>query len=156
MFERLLLFAAIAMLAAASEAAVVVTFKDPDKFADVRSERDTRDNILAEIEAHLQHLGKTYLPAGETLRIEVLDIDLAGEERFGPRSITGNRVLTGRADWPRIRLRYTLEAPGRPADSREETLSDMNYLDRPMTSGVERFPYEKRMLDEWFRRRFAR
>jgi hypothetical protein len=155
-FERFLLCAVIATFATVAQAAVVVTFKDPDKFTDLRSNRYTREKILEEIEAHLQRLGKIHLRADETLKIEVLDIDLAGEERYGFSGGTQTRVNTGRADWPAIRLRYTLEAPGKPAESREETLSDMNYLDRPITGGAERFVYEKRMLDEWFRRRFAR
>jgi hypothetical protein len=32
----------------------------------------------------------------------------------------------------------------------------MDYLQRPITGSAEKFAYEKRMLDEWFRRRFAR
>ena len=89
---------------------------------------------------------------GDRLAIEVLDVDLAGEVRFPPRGEV--RVLRGAADWPRIRLRYTLDdASGRSAAA-EETVSDPDYLRNPLRS-YSSLGYEKRMLEEWFRKRFA-
>ena len=64
------------------------------------------------------------------------------------------RIQRGGADWPRIRLRYTLERDGRKEPSREEVVSDMNYQWRPLPSSAEALGYEKRMLEQWFRSRF--
>jgi hypothetical protein len=145
---------ALAAFASAAEAAVVVTFNDPDKYADVgRSERDRQD-VLAEIGRHLQRLGEA-LPADRTVKIEVLDIDLAGDDR--PRMHAGRdiRVLRGSADWPSMRVRYVVETAGKAGEPREETISDPSYLMHPITR-PDVLSYEKRMLEKWFRARLLR
>lgn len=147
------LLVAVAALAGSAQAAVVVTFKEPDKYVDAGRQWD-REDFLTEIERHLQQLGERYLPPNQTLKIEVLDIDLAGDERFRPRFGADIRVLKGRADWPSVHLRYVVEGAGKPGDTREETVSDQNYLMHPITR-PERLSYEKRMLDKWFKARFA-
>jgi DUF3016 family protein len=151
---RFPLLIAIAAVASTAGAAVVVSFNEPDKYADVGFPRSDAEDVFKELERHLQRLGETHLAPGQTLRIEVLDIDLAGDERFRPRAGTDIRVLKGRADWPKLRLRYGMESAGKAADSREETIADMNYLMRPITR-PEKLAYEKRMLEEWFKARFA-
>jgi hypothetical protein len=151
---RFSLLVTIAALTGAAEAAVIVTFDHPDNYADVGLYRSEAPDVLKEIERHLQRLGETYLAPGQTLKIEVLDIDLAGQERFDPRAGVDIRVLRGRADWPSLRLRYVVESAGKVGDSREETISDVNYLMRPI-SPSEKLAYEKRMLEEWFKARFA-
>jgi hypothetical protein len=57
---------------------------------------------------------------------------------------------------PRIRLSYTLTETGRPSRRAEETISDIDYLARPLLrrTGIV-MPYEKAMLDDWFRKRFG-
>ena len=145
---------AITAFATGAQAAVVVTFDHPEKYADIGWQPREASDTLKEIERHLQHLGETYLPPGETLRIEVVAIDLAGRERLSARAGTDVRVLTGRADWPSVRLRYVVENAGKAAARHEETVSDMNYLMRPIVR-PEKLAYEKRMLEEWFKARFA-
>jgi hypothetical protein len=145
----------VATFASFAQAAVIVTFQQPEKYSDTGRFRGDAPEVLKEIERHLQQLGKRYLPEDRTLRIDVLDVDLAGEERFPRRDASEVRVLKGRADWPRIHLRYALEEGGKVRESREETLDDMNYLQHPITTRQENLAYEKRMLDTWFRARFA-
>jgi hypothetical protein len=85
---------------------------------------------------------------------QVLDVDLAG--RLQPRRGDEIRVLNGRADWPRIKLRWTLSAGDRTLKSGEDDLSDMAYLQT--FSGLDRslsLPYEGRMLERWFAERVA-
>lgn len=145
-----------AALATAANAAVVVTFKEPEKYQDTGRYRFEGTQVLAELEKHFQHLGTRYLQPGQNLRIEVLEVDLAGDERFRAGPNQDVRILRGGADWPRMRLRYVLEGGGKPALSGEDQLSDMNYLHRPITvRGNEHLAYEKRMLDEWFRSKFG-
>jgi hypothetical protein len=85
----------------------------------------------------------------------VLDVDLAG--RMYPRRGGDEiRVMNGGADWPRLHLRYTLEAGGQLLRSGDDELSNMNYQDRINRYGADdALRYEKQMLDEWFAKRFA-
>lgn len=145
----------VVVLAAAigsAHAAVTVTFHEPEKFTDLGRHRNDRVSALKTLETHLQGLGKAYLPPNENLAIEILDVDLAGAERF--RGTQEVRIQRGGADWPSIRLRYTLERDGRKEPSREDVVSDMNYQWRPLPNTTEALGYEKRMLEEWFRNRF--
>jgi|KBSSwiStaDraftv2_1062776.scaffolds.fasta_scaffold224368_2 hypothetical protein len=140
-----------------AHAEVTVTFDKPQKYRDVgqRGTLANADGNMQDLAAYLKRLGDQYLPKDQSLRIEVLDIDLAGDERMGARTSGREvRTLTGRADWPSIGLRYVLEANGKEVDRREETVEDMNYLRRPLISS-EKLGYEKRMLEQWFRERFA-
>ena len=100
-------------------------------------------------------LGEQYLASNQTLKIEVLNVDLAGELEWwhGPYDIRYLRDYT----WPTIRLRYTLEQDGQTVRTNEETVSDMSYqmnIIATSRSG-EIMPHEKLMLARWFRSRFA-
>ena len=150
---------ALAALAAGAQAAgtVQVQFVQPEKFADVRDQAFSRERNLEALKQHLERAGARYLADGQTLKIDVLDVDLAGEPKPGARA-TDVRVLKGKADWPRIDLRYTLEAPGQPARSGQASIKDMSYLHH-VASGVpatEPLRYERRMLDDWFKSEFSR
>ena len=145
---------ALAVAIGSAQAAVTVTFHEPEKFTEVGRYRNDKATTLETLESHLQGLGKEYLPPNENLAIEIFDIDLAGEERF--RGTHDVRIQRGGADWPSIRLRYTLERDGWKEPSREEMVSDMNYQWRRLPNGTEALGYEKRMLEEWFRKRFSR
>jgi len=111
---------------------------------------------MPDIEAYLRSLGDRYLPPQITLRIEILDISLAGRSRQSPRATWPVRSMTGEADWPRFDLRYTLESGGKSSAQVEETVVDRNYL-RRLESRYQllALPYEMRALEEWFKVRFA-
>lgn len=146
-----------AALAASAQAAGVVQVKfiQPEKFVDVRDANLRRDDNLKALQQVIEQVGARYLAQGQTLKIEVLDVDLAGEVKPGMRP-QDVRVLRGRADWPRIELRYTLETPGVAARSSQARVVDMAYLDRlpPLGNYDGPLPYERRMLDEWFKAEF--
>jgi len=147
--------AVAAFMSVPADAAVVVSFPEPERYSDAGDNWQLDEN-LAGLKRHLEQLGERYLPSSQTLTVEVLDIDLAGRPRYFPRrGLPDIRVLDGRADWPMIKLRYTLASEGKTIDTREETVSDSNYLQRSATRPSERLYYEKRMLDEWFRARFV-
>jgi Protein of unknown function (DUF3016) len=97
---------ATASVAVAAQAAgsVQISFVKPEGFADVRDRRYSREQNLKALEQVLTSVAKPYVADGQTLKIEVLDVDLAGEVRPGARA-WDVRVLRGRADWPRITLR---------------------------------------------------
>jgi hypothetical protein len=67
------------------------------------------------------------------------------------------RFVSGDADWPRIELRYTLDAESGVPKSVHETIVDMAYLRRVFEPRYVSDPlqYEKRMLDNWFKARFV-
>lgn len=140
--------------AAHAAGTVQVTFVQPEKFADVRDSALRSEDHLANLKRHLEEIGARYTPDGQTLRVEVLDVDLAGEPKPGARP-HDLRVLRGRADWPRVELRYTLEAPGAAPRTGRAVVADMAYLQRtPTRFTTEPLPYERRMLEDWFRSEF--
>jgi len=151
--RRALIILAGMASAAAMAGTVDVKFTKPETFADVRDNLMRRDDVLATFADHIKKYGPR-LPASQTLQIEVLDIDLAGE--IWPRSSRDIRVLRGRADWPRMQLRYTLRDGDQVLRSGEEQLSDMSYMMSSLSlnqSGP--YAYEMRMLDKWFEERFV-
>lgn len=146
----------LAVAAVPAMAAVSVTFTQPEKYADTGFYGRDKSTALAEIEKYLKVLGERYLPPNQELKIEVLDVDLAGRIDPASRRYHDVRVLRGRADWPQIELKYTLASEGRVLAEKQETVSDMAYLTRtPIQYGNTIYPYEKRMLEEWFKRRFG-
>ncbi|AMO22396.1 hypothetical protein GCM10027034_27430 [Ramlibacter solisilvae] len=155
---RALALASIAASAAGAFAGTVqVTYVNPSQFDDVgNSPWDAQDNLKA-LARYMQDLGRDLLPANQTLRIEVLDVDLAGNTREPVRTGTRLRTLRGGADWPRINLRYVLEADGRQLSSGEEWVSDLDYIHGKIQRYRESEPlfYEKQMLKRWFRERFT-
>jgi hypothetical protein len=134
---------------AAAAGKVEVSFKEPEKFADIGWSTSDRERALKSLGDYLQALGKD-LPDGQTLQLQVLDVDLAG--RLEPLRWREIRVMTGRTDWPHMTLRYTLQGAGTTLKSGEAELSDMNYLFGTRAAGQldGEFVYEKRMLQRWF------
>jgi hypothetical protein len=148
---RQLAFAGACLLAAGSAfAGVTVNYIEQDKFSDMPFAPWEREDVLKTLTEHFQKLGKQ-LPPDTNFTVDVLDIDLAGRVIPGMHSGRDIRVLRAAADWPRMRLRYTLEQGGRVVASGEADLSDMMYLQR-----INRYfdgdplRFEKQMIDEWF------
>jgi hypothetical protein len=142
----------------AAHADVDVAFNAPEKFVDAALRRhdgaQARELALRTIREQLVALGVRYLPPAQNLKIEILDVDLAGEIEWwhGPYDIRYLRDYT----WPKIKLRYTLEEAGQTIRSGEETVSDPSYqMNIIATRSGDVMPYEKEMLARWFRRRFA-
>lgn len=139
----------LALAANGACAATTVKYIEPDHFTDVPFTPWERDNVLQQITDHFNKLGKE-LPPGQDLRIDVLDIDLAGRE-IPTHTGRDIRIVKGAADWPRMRLRYAVEQNGQVLRSGEAQLQDMDYqnhLSRYFDSDPLR--YEKQMIDDWF------
>jgi hypothetical protein len=143
----------------AAAPALTVEFIEPRRYVDAgdRIAGQADPDVLALIQRQLEKSAAQCLPPGQTLRIRVLDVDLAGDvdmsrRRFG-ESI---RVLRDRA-WPRIDLAYTLTRGGLAGTELREQVSDSNYL---MRLGVGRYddarlPHERAMLARWFEASFC-
>ncbi|MEK8050431.1 DUF3016 domain-containing protein [Ideonella sp. DXS22W] len=147
-----LLFTLAAGLARAGS--VDVSYIAPERHADAGRGLDA-ERVRDDLTRLFQSLGASLLPADQALHIEVLDIDLAGELLPMYRTMQEVRVLRGRADWPRLQLRWTLSRGEQVIDSGSATVSDMAYLDHGDRHADGPLPYETRMLTQWFRARFA-
>ena len=149
-----LLFAttsALVLGAGSANASVTVDFTQPDRYVDMPFAPWDKDRVMKELQAHFNKLGGQ-LPTGQDLKVEVVDIDLAG--RIEPNLRFGHdiRVMKGRADWPAIELRYSIESQGKVLRSGDVRVDDKSYLDHiNRYSANESLRYEKRMLDEWFK-----
>ena len=141
------------LVAAPASADVSVHFADPGQYNSSDFGSATPEATLSELAGHLQKLGARLLKPNQSLRIDILRVDLAGMiEPFGTQQIRVMRDSTP----PRIRLRYVLTQGGRVLQRDEETLSDINYLmNSARASSSGRLFYEKEMLTDWFRRRFS-
>ncbi len=155
-------FARLAMVAwlacagiGAAGAAVTVTFVKPESYADMPWSAQDRERVLKDIEKHFASLGAQLAP-GQDLKLEILDLQLAGRMAIDRRGPENYRVLRGGADWPSMRLRYSLESNGAVLKSGEDRLSDMDYLHHgnSLTANTP-LRYEKRMIDDWFKSKFA-
>ena len=146
----------LAAVFAAAAGTVNVTFINASSYWDAGNSSWDEEANLKLLERHLQRLGQRLLPADHVLKLDVLQLDLAGTVRAFHRADTRVRVVTGGADWPRIHLRYTLEADGKPLASGQEWVADLDYSRGvPGRVSNEDLYYEKRMLDMWFKARFV-
>jgi hypothetical protein len=151
-------FAAVCALPARAAGSVEVSFlPDPLRYSDAG--RDPNDAVRNEetFARYLQELGTRWLPDGQQLKVDVLDIDLAGSLK--PSHLTGIdqvRIARGGADVPQFKLRYALTEGGRVVASGEETVSDLNYLRHGTDIGSgEPLRNEKRLLEHWFKTRIV-
>jgi len=150
------LLLALAACVTAAAGTVTVSFIEPEHYADAGPSRGEREQTLAALGLQMQRLGERYLTAGQSLAVEVLDVDLAGQMRPVGRVPIETRVMRGSADWPRMTLRYTLAGPDGPAVHGEETIADMAYqMQFPRYARMDPLHYEMQMLDQWFRERFG-
>lgn len=148
---------AASALPAAAEGKVEVNFVEPEKFADAGRSVIDRERTLKTLGDYLQGLGRE-LPDGQTLHLEVTDLDLAGNvEPFGWRSTSDVRVLRGRADWPHMHLRFKLLAEGREVKTGQAQLADISYMYslHGRHSAGDMLGYEKRMVRRWFNETFV-
>jgi Protein of unknown function (DUF3016) len=140
------------MASVAANAATTVTFVAPEKYVDMPFGVYEKERVLAGLKEHFEKLGAK-LPANEDFKVEVLDVDLAGERDHRARAPMDLRILRGGADWPRIEVRYSVESQGKVITSGTTQISDMNYLQTfNQYSSGEFLRYEKRMIDEWFKK----
>lgn len=137
-----------------ADAGVRVTFVHPEKYHDEDFRRSyKRDSAIAEFRKYFDKLGAIYLKKNQVLRIDVLNVDLAG--RYEPwNGLYDVRVLRDVTP-PSFKLRYTLMQGKKVVRRGEETVTDMNYLwNLSAGRSGERYAYEKYLLRDWFRRRF--
>jgi hypothetical protein len=144
-----------------ARAAVEVRFVDPARYSDEIFRRtpgsEATKVAMNEIARTLRRLGELYLPPGQILIVEVLDIQLAGYVDWWSRPLQRFRVLGTAGPSPRFKLRYRLTANNKVLVAREASVTDQFYpfgsLDRSRTGPL---VYEKILLERWFRDNFDR
>lgn len=154
-FTRSVLFALIVILTLpqALAATVKVDWQDPDNYTDVRAP-DTapekyRQHAFTQLDETFATLAAK-LPDGQTLSIQVTDLNLAGVVEF---SHTINTRVVRRTDFPSIHFSYQLlDADSSLVKSGNEELKetffrrDLKDNRRLSTS----FMWEKEMIEKWF------
>ena len=132
-----------------------VTWQEPEKFTDIRPGNELpgsfQERVIKEFDRMFADLAKE-LPDAYQWNVTVTDIDLAGEVRPQFRR-TGNEVrVVKHLYWPRIAFDFDLKDPQRQTvASGKEDLNDMNFLMHVgLPTGHTGFPYEERMLRDWF------
>ena len=147
------LLCAAAVPPAHAAGSVEVQWLDPAQYSDAGRSAIDRERVTRILGDHLQKLGRL-LPDGQLLKLQVTDLDLAGEiEPFRWHDL---RVLRGRADWPRMSLRYTLSADSRTLKTGDARLQDMGYPFGTLVSARQGdLGYEKRMVEQWFKAEFS-
>jgi Protein of unknown function (DUF3016) len=154
-FAALGIFAASVTFASHAQADAKVAFIAPEKYIDFPTAEWERTEPQRDLTRHFEKLsGK--LPKGETLKIDILDVDLAGRLEPTRAQARELRILRGGADWPTMKFRYAIERDGKTIASGVADINDMTYLQRfNRYSTSEPLRYEKRMIDEWFTKTFG-
>ncbi|NQY87531.1 MAG: DUF3016 domain-containing protein [Colwellia sp.] len=148
----LAMFTFVSLLPVAYAATSEVVWTDHEKYRDIRpgneGRKHFRERTFKSFEKHFAKLAEN-LPAGQLLKINVTDIDLAGDTHFG--GINQLRIIKDIYS-PRMNFSYQLvNADGSIVTSDEIVLKDMNFM---MGSNLKyrnkSLGYEKKMLDDWF------
>lgn len=151
-------FLSLSFLAPTAIAAnVEVKWTDPDKYVDIRSGNENRkgfrERTFKNLDKHFAKLAQS-LPENQLLKIEVTDLDLAGDENIG--GINRIRIIK-EVYFPRIKFSYHLEGADKTTIiAGEINLKDMNFM---LTNNLkyrrDSLGYEKKMLDDWFKKTFS-
>jgi len=143
----------------AGDSRINVRFIAPEKFTDVRDSwsgdsESYRDGVLKDLRAFLQQRGEGVLREDLQLKIEVTDVDLAGD--FEPWQFRSNQDIRVVKDlYPvRIKLVFQLtDSSGEVLAEGERTLSDFGRIkDSFPTSDPLR--HEKAVLRDWLSAEF--
>ena len=131
------------------------SFREARQFIDIGRDDDQQQQVLRGLVAHLKAVGDKQVSSSQNLLIEVLNVNLAGEEHLIPSRAAMLRVLR-RATPPSIQVRYILSEGGVALRSAVSRLSALGYQD-----GTNRYHrsdalrYEKAMVYTWFRTEFS-
>ena len=147
------LLATVAFVVAVPCAAEIqVSFDKSRRYADAGMSGDEAISNVREIATYIAGIAKRDLPADANLRLEVLDVDLAGDRRFVGRGVWVRR-MDGTSDWPNIKVKFSLHVPGRPPMEAVDKISGESYLMHGESLSNDPMRYEKLMIDAWFKYR---
>ena len=132
---------------------VSVTWKQPESFRDVRttagSQQRYQELIFEILTEQFSDMAKIFLAPEQTLFIEVIDLDLAGETRRSSTTGRQFRILTGVTP-PAISFNYKIIQGEEIIKSDNVRLTDLNY--QSSVSGIYGdgvLIYEKQLIRDW-------
>jgi hypothetical protein len=140
----------------AFSAASEVTWKDYKSYRDINSgtegKKHFRERTFNEFEKHFAKLAES-LPEDQLLKIEVTDVDLAGDTNAA--GINRVRIIK-ELYIPRMEFSYQLlDANSKVVLADEVKLKDMNFMSNSQLKYRNKaLGYEKKMLDDWFETTF--
>jgi len=150
----------LTMAMAAQAANVEIEWLKPEKYQDIRSgaesQKSYQERVIAALTGYFKEAAAEILPADQTLYLKITDVDLAGDvEYFFTSFPMGVRVMRD-IYFPSIEFNYELrDAGGKVLKNGEENIKDMGYMFSGMAYiNNPPFDYEKRMIDDWFRKNF--
>ncbi|MFY8327177.1 DUF3016 domain-containing protein [Pseudoalteromonas sp. ZZD1] len=129
-----------------------VKWHDFNDYRDVRPSNDTKGSyhkrIASNFEKHFNKLAEK-LPQGYKFNVEVIELDLAGDVRFG--GMNELRIIKP-IYFPRIEFNYSVtDKDGQTISENEQvSLKDMGFMDRIKMGRDEEFYYDKRLITDWF------
>ena len=154
----LLSLAVVLMSMSSIQAAQVeVKWTNPDKYTDIKAGEGHRKKFTEQtfktLDAHFAKMAKM-LPEQQELIIEVTNLDLAGDVNYGMKRI---RIIKD-IFTPRMKFSYQLlDTDKTVVKSEDVSLNDMGFLmHNNLKYRNESLQYEKKMLDDWFRKTFSR
>jgi hypothetical protein len=143
----------------ARAAATSVIFDHPEAYTDAtdcaNASPKSRGAVLAQLGKHIDNLSARYLKPGQSLKVDIVDVDLAGRcEPWNTRALTTRSMRDVYP--PSITLRVQLSDQGKTVLVDREQVIDINYLANPSVR-LEQDPlkYDKAMLTDWFKQRIV-
>jgi hypothetical protein len=133
-----------------------VIWTDYKSYRDINEGNDGRkqfrERTFKDLEKHFATLAAT-LPEAQTLKIDVTDVDLAGDTHIG--GINRMRIVKHMYS-PRMNFSYQLlDADGTVIKSDDVVVKDMNFMSgNSLKYRNKSLGYEKKMLDDWFDKAF--
>ncbi|MFD2641906.1 DUF3016 domain-containing protein [Pseudomonas japonica] len=143
-------------MAQAASANVQVNFIHPEKFRDASLrgdgyQRGADEQVMKQLRVYLETLGSRYLSTGQSLRVDIRDIDLAGHYEPWQSNASSVRFMRD-ITWPSIDLHYSLLEQGQVVKQADTRVDDKFYLQRAGRLGSSDSLWsEKAMLNDWFR-----
>jgi hypothetical protein len=147
-------------VAAVDAARVEVVYIDPQNFTDVRNgytQTDSaRDFFLVQIRRFIEERAARRLADGDTLRVTITDVQLAGDYEARRPSITNVRIVRD-VNPARIDLSYRLaRADGTVVAHGQRQLRSTGYAVVVGIDPTDPLLYEKALLDDWLRADLSR
>jgi len=150
----LMSFITVVVFAPLSHAAKTeIKWTNPDKYRDIRAGDENRkaykERVFSIFEKHFAKLAEK-LPAEQTLKIEITDVDLAGDVNIGSL-VNRIRIITD-LYFPSMKFSYQLiNADKSVVKSADVSLKDMNFMYvNNFRYRNQSFSYDKKMIADWF------
>ena len=145
--------------AVGQDSAISVRWGDPAQFAELRYSQNRRlaaqGDWVVELADYMQEKLAKAVPAGESVDVEILDIQRAGQYEWLYSQTDDVRVLRDVYP-PRMTLQFSRkDASGAVIAEGERKIADLAYLQSPAPfPSSDPLRYDKRLIDTWIRREF--